>query len=128
MRLRHVALCGALLLLSSCSSGDDWDPAPQAWQDFSVRIETRPSPVRQGMNEFLVIASRQQHGFTSDLVVRIRTEDSDWIQAFPDGALGVYRRALMVKDPIHDHLYVRLERRGQNGELVYPLSKQSDSR
>lgn len=111
-----------LFLLTACSGGDAWDPAAQQWQDLSVRIETRPSPVREGMNEFLVIASRQQHGFTSDLVVYIRTEHSDWVQAIPDGALGVYRRALPIQDTRHDHLYVRLERHGKTGELTFALA------
>ncbi|HXH71362.1 MAG TPA: hypothetical protein VNI58_00915 [Mariprofundaceae bacterium] len=118
---RVVMLC-VTIALAACSGGDAWDPPLQHWQDMSVRIETRPSPVREGMNEFLVIAGRQQRGFTSDLVVHIRTENSDWKQAIPDGALGVYRRALPVLDAKHDHLYVRLERNGQRGELMFALS------
>jgi len=118
----RLPIVAALLLLAACTGGDAWDPAPQPWQDLSVSVQTRPSPVREGMNEFLVIASRQQRGFSSDLLVHIRTDSSDWVQAIPDGALGVFRRALPVRDPAKDHLYVRLERKGERGELVFALS------
>ncbi len=113
----------ALLMLSGCSSEEGaWTPEAQAWQDMSIRAETRPTVLRPGMNEFLVIANRQQRGFTSDLMVDVRTEHSGWKQAMPDGALGVYRRALPVKDVQHDHLYVRLQRKGERGEMVFPLA------
>jgi len=118
----RLSAIATLLLLASCTGGDAWDPAPQPWQDLSVSVQTRPSPVREGMNEFLVIASRQQRGFSSDLMVHIRTDGSEWVQAIPDGALGVFRRALPVRDPAQEHLHVRLERKGERGELVFALS------
>lgn len=118
MRLLLLAL-----LLSSCSLGEGgWAPPAQVWNDLSIRIETRPTVLRSGMNEFLVIANRQQHGFSSDLMVDVRTERSDWRQAMPDGALGVFRRALPVRDPQHDHLFVRLIRRGAQHEMVFSLA------
>ncbi len=119
----RMGIMAVLLLLAGCSSEEGaWAPAPQAWQDMSIRVETRPVVLRAGMNEFLVIANRQQRGFTSDLMVDVRTDHSGWKQAMPDGALGVYRRALPVKDVQHDHLYVRLQRKGQQGELVFSLT------
>lgn len=122
--MKHVLLA-CVLLLAACSPDEQaWAPAPQAWQDLTIRVETRPERVREGMNEFLVIANRQQRGFTSDLMVDVRTDASGWKQAMPDGALGVYRRALPVRDVVHDHLYVRLKRRQQQGELVFALSPQ----
>ena len=88
-----------------------------------MQIETRPTVIRPGMNEFLVIANRQQRGFTSDLMVDVRTEHSGgWKQAMPDGALGVYRKALPVSDIQNEHLYVRLQRRGEHAELVFALA------
>ena len=74
------------------------------------------------MNEFLVIANRQQRGFSADLVVDVRTENSDWKQAMPDGALGIFRRALPVRDVHKDHLYVRLHRKGEQREMVFALA------
>jgi len=116
-------MLGVLLAILGCSSEDhSWQAPAQAWQDMMIRVETRPTVLRQGMNEFLVIADRQQRGFTSDLMVDVRTEHSDWKQAMPDGALGVYRRALPVRDVQHDHLYVRLQRKGEHGELIFSLA------
>jgi len=122
-RVRWLVTLFALLFISACSSEEGaWAPSAQGWQDMSIRAETRPSVLRPGMNEFLVIANRQQRGFTSDLMVDVRTEHSNWKQAMPDGALGVYRRALLVKDVQHDHLYVRLQQKGKHGELVFSLA------
>jgi len=128
-----VMLLLAGSLIGGCSAGEDgWLPPAQQWHDISIRIETRPTVLRPGMNEFLVIANRQQHGFSSDLIVNVRTEHSNWRQAMPDGALGVYRRALPIRDASHDHLYVRITRsNGDKGELVFalaPASTQTDGR
>jgi len=127
MRLNAGLLCIGMFLFAACSSNQQtWTAPPQQWQNMSIRIETRPTVLREGMNEFLVIANRQQHGFTSDLMVDVRTENSDWKQAMPDGALGVYRRALPVKDVQHDHLYVRLFRKGKQGEMIFALAPDSE--
>ncbi|MDQ6999627.1 MAG: hypothetical protein Q9M12_01915 [Mariprofundus sp.] len=121
MRMYLLVLAG--LLLSSCSADEgNWSPAPQSWQDITIRMETRPAPIRQGMNEFILIANHQQRGFVNDLLVEVHTEHSGWKQAMPDGALGVFRRALPVKDVRHDHLYVRLTRRGQHHEMVFSFA------
>ncbi len=121
--MRYALLILLSAWLTACSPDPSaWAPAPQTWQDLTIRIETRPEQLRQGMNEFLVIANRQQRGFSSDLMVDVRTDSSDWKQAMPDGALGVYRRALPVRDVAHERLHVRLTRGGQRGELVFDLS------
>jgi len=122
-RVRKWAVLLIPLLFLSCADENAWAPQAQSWQDLSIRIETRPTVIRPGMNEFLVIANRQQRGFTSDLMVDVRTELSGaWKQAMPDGALGVYRRALPVKDVQREHLYVRLQRKGEDGELIFSLA------
>lgn len=121
MRIYLLVLAG--LLLFSCSADEgNWLPAPQSWQDITIRMETRPTPIRQGMNEFILIANHQQRGFVNDLLVEVHTEYSGWKQAMPDGALGVFRRALPVKDVLNDHLYVRLTRRGQHHEMVFSFA------
>jgi len=99
-----------------------WNAPPQHWQDMGFRIETRPTQVGVGMNEFLVIANRQQRGFINDLMVHIRTTSSGWKQAIPDGALGVFRRALPVKNIHKDQLFVRLDLKGEKTELVFNLA------
>jgi len=113
-----------VMLLSGCSGENEqiWSPQPQSWQDVTIRIETRPAPIRQGMNEFILIANHQQRGFVNDLLVEVHTEQGSWKQAMPDGALGVFRRALPVHDIRHDHLFVRLSRGGEHGEMVFALA------
>ncbi|MDQ6982941.1 MAG: hypothetical protein Q9M08_08085 [Mariprofundus sp.] len=121
MRLMGVYLLA--LLMSACSADEQsWSPKPQSWQDITISMETQPTPARVGMNEFLLIANHQQRGFVNDLLVEVHTEHSGWKQAMPDGALGVFRRALPVSDIEHDHLYVRLTRRGEQGEIIFALA------
>lgn len=114
-----------LLALAACTHDGTsaWTPAPQHWQEMTVRVESRPETPRVGMNEFLVMVDRPHHGFSTDLIVQVRTESSGgWKQAMPDGALGVYRRALRVGDLAHEHLFVRILRSdGARGELRFAL-------
>ncbi len=122
MRAWLAGAC-ALFLLAGCGEEAGWTPPPQRWQDLTIHIETRPSPLTPNtMNEFLVMADRQQRGFFNDLLVKVRTDGSQWRQAMPDGALAVYRRALPVGDPRKDHLHVLLIRHGERGELVFDLA------
>jgi len=115
-----------LLLLSACSSSETaWAPEPQVWDEFSIHFETRPESVRPGMNEFLVIVNREGRRHIPDLLVHIRTDSSKWKQAIPDGALGVYRRALLVNDIHADTLFVRLSYHGKKGELNFALAPES---
>ncbi len=117
-------LCMVLLLgsLISCSSEPVWQAEPQKWEQFTIHYETRPETIREGMNEFLVIVNRKGKRYIPDLLIHIRTEDSQWRQAIPDGALGVYRRALSVRNHAKpDHLYVRLAYHGKQGELKFDL-------
>jgi len=117
----------ALLILVSCShEPQGYVPPEQVWNDWHVRIETRPEQLRPGMNEFLVIIS-DAHGIRPKIgmLVMIRTDGSDWIQAIPDGGVGVYRRALPVRDPRHATLFVSIrEEEGahREGQLKFNLS------
>jgi hypothetical protein len=121
--MRHyIAIFFALWLVACSADEQAWSPPGQVWDDIAIRIETRPTVVVPGMNEFLVIANRQQRGFSADLVVDVRTENSNWKQAMPDGALGIFRRALPVRDVHTDHLYVRLHRKGEQREMVFALA------
>jgi len=109
--------------LAACAPSEPvWAPAAQHWQDVTINIQTQPSPIRTGMNEFLLITGHQQRGFGDDLLLMVRTEHSKWEQAIPDGGLGVFRRALPVKDIQHDHLYVRLSHNKKHGEMTFDLA------
>ncbi len=110
-----------LLLLTACSDEQAWSPPEQQWQDLRIRVESRPVVPRAGSNEFLIIAGHQQRGFINDLLVHVRSRNTQWKQAIPDGALGVFRRAVRIGDPEHDALYVRLRRGGEEGVLVFDL-------
>ncbi|MDQ6954797.1 MAG: hypothetical protein Q9M20_05075 [Mariprofundaceae bacterium] len=119
MKLKLLAM--VLFLLSACSSPEVWAPEPQQWEEFTIHLETRPEVMRQGMNEFLLIVNRKGQRHIPDLLVKIRTSNSKWKQAMPDGALGIYRRALQVQDLQHEQLYVRLSYRGKEGALTFDL-------
>jgi len=123
--MKCKCLAVMVLLLSACSSGDVWMPEPQLWDEFSIHYETRPEAVRPGMNEFLIIVNRDGKRHIPDLLVHIRTNASKWRQAIPDGALGVYRRALPVGDIHVDQLHVRLRYHGKEGELTFALAPQT---
>ncbi len=116
-----------LLLLSACSPSQPvWHAKAQQWGEFSVHFETRPEVLRQGMNEFLIIVDRKGIGkrHIPDLLVKIRVGNGRWRQAIPDGALGIYRRALSVNDIAQEKLHVSLRYHGKTGELHFDLAPQ----
>ena len=116
-------------LLSACSNEQSVILGPQQWQDLNFRVETRPSPLRVGMNEFIVIASRGEYKPGVGLVVMLRAdENGKWRQAIQDGFTGVYRRAVKVDDPATQSLSVHV-RRAKSDEkddetvLLFPLNQ-----
>ncbi len=119
-----------VLLLTACADDAAMRLGPQQWQDLEFVVETRPSPIRVGMNEFIVIASREVYKPGVGLVVTLRVGDKQkWRQAIPDGFTGVYRRALRVDDPQGQSLVVHVRRTesGKDGvdetELYFPLNQ-----
>ena len=124
-----MRICGLMLLLLLAGCADEqagYLPPEQVWNGLHVRIETRPVVMHAGMNEFLVIISDAK-GLRpkEDLLVRIHSRSSDWIQAIPDGGVGVYRRALPVKDPAHARLFVRIREESggkRQGEMVFDFT------
>jgi len=111
-----------LVLLAACGSDQVSDTQPQRWQGAEVRVESRPSPPRSGVNEFLVIVTGER-GPIHDIMVSIRTDDQDqWIQAIQDGEVGVYRRAAKVAPGTRSVLQVQLKRNGAEGILRFPLN------
>jgi hypothetical protein len=121
-----IAKYGALFLLGAlpaCGGERVADTPAQKWQDVEVRVETRPSPPRIGMNEFLVMVTGE-HGIpVYDLVVSLRTDDQDaWKQAIQDGQVGVYRRAARVEPGARSVLQVQIKRNGTENVLHFPLT------
>jgi len=114
-----VLLC---LLLSACSSSSTWTAPEQTWENFSIHFETRPEVLRQGMNEFLIFVNREGKKHIPDLLVKIQIDHDGMQQAMPDGALGIYRRALYVHDEKEDRLHVHLAFHGQEGDLFFALA------
>lgn len=111
-----------LVLLSACGGDRVTDTQPQKWQDAEVRVESRPSPPRPGVNEFLVIVTGER-GPVHDIMVSVRTDDQDqWIQAIQDGEVGVYRRAAKVAPGTRSVLQVQIKRNGAEGVLRFPLN------
>lgn len=119
------AKCIALLFtaaLSACGGGQVVDTPPQKWGEAVVRVETRPSPPRIGMNEFLVMVTGERGRPIYDLVVSLRTDDhDDWKQAIQDGQVGVYRRAAEATPGARSVLQIQIKRNGEESVLRFPL-------
>lgn len=118
----RVLLFAMLVLLSACGGRQAADSPPQILGDVEVRVESRPSPPRTGMNEFLVMVTGQRNKPISDTVISIRTAEQDtWRQAIQDGQVGVYRRAAEVESTTRSVLQVRVKRNGTESVLHFPL-------
>jgi hypothetical protein len=118
-----------IVILAACSDEAAVSLGPQQWQDFSFMVESRPSPLRVGMNEFIVIVNREGYKPGVGLIVSLRADDkAEWRQAIQDGFSGVYRRAIQVNDPQSDVLAVhvsksRAEDGGEETTLYFPLKQ-----
>lgn len=119
---RHCAALLMLAAVSACGGSQADDIPPQKWQDIDIRVESRPSPPRTGMNEILVLATGERGRPAYDLVVSLRTDDSDeWKQAIEDGQVGVYRRAVEVAPGTRSVLQVQIRRNDAESVLRFPL-------
>lgn len=131
MTITIARLCrtGWLLacLITACSAGDGEvgraSIPPQYWGDIQVRLETRPEPVRPGMNEFLIIATQKRGLPAYNMIVSLRTNTGQpWRQAIEDGESGVYRRALAIRDADRRlEVQIRQPRQGKEIVLHFPL-------
>lgn len=121
--MRSLIIILTAVLISACSEPDPrFQITPQQWNDIVVEVESRPTPVRPGMNEFLIITTTARGKPVSDLVVSLRAAPGgEWQQAIQDGHSGVYRRALRV--PGTPSLFVQLRKTRSDDEMVleFPL-------
>lgn len=127
----RIGLIVLLALLSGCTGEAVVRYGPQQWNETQFVVETRPSPVQAGMNEFIVIATRDDARPGVNFVVSLRIgELGEWHQAIQDGYTGVYRRAVRVVDPASDVLTVKVrESRGvAETTLYFPLGKPSPAK
>ncbi len=118
----------ALIALTACSKERVSMPS-QKWEDIKFEVETRPPSAVPGMNEFVIIASRSRRP-APDLILSIQIMGSGkWQQAIQDGHIGVYRKALVVRDPQQDTLLVRIRHSKKENKketiLEFPLIKQT---
>jgi len=117
-----------LLFISACS-GERMKMPAQQWDNTTFEVETRPTRAVSGMNEFLVIASRNGKR-VSEIIVSIQIMGTgEWRQAIQDGHIGVFRRSLFVRNPKEHSLLVRVRHADQENKeetiLEFPLRDQS---
>jgi len=117
MRILLIAVLG--LLLSACGAPDVQFQIPaQKWNDVVVEVQTRPAPVRPGMNEFLVLTTLERGKPVYHFVVSLRADESHaWQQSIQDGHSGVYRKAVNVPAG-SPYIYVKLRKKRSEEQVV----------
>lgn len=120
--MKRIWLLLMAWILVGCAPENSPTLPDQQWQDVTVHIEARPTPLKSGTSEFWVILNDPRGLPVFDVMVNLRADAGGWQQAIQDGHTGVYRRAVLVKDPASANLTVRLRRREQAGDLIYPLA------
>ena len=117
-----------VVLLAACSTPDPRYQIPtQMWNDVVVEVQVMPTPVRPGMNEFLVLTTLERGKPVPGLIVSLRAEQNkEWQQMIQDGHSGVHRRALHL--PGNPVLYVQLRKKRSEEMVVleFPLVFEDD--
>ncbi|HFE32303.1 MAG TPA: hypothetical protein ENJ17_03225 [Gammaproteobacteria bacterium] len=121
MRAMLLVVLSGLLL--ACAGDDAVLLGPQQWDDARFIVESRPSPIRRGMTEFIVIATRDKSRPGVGFVVSLQaSKGREWRQAIQDGYTGVYRRAVWVEDPLGGRLAVHVKKKdGAETTLYFPF-------
>jgi len=115
--MKNLILVLLVLTLGACTTEIPTTP-PQAWGEYSFRLESRPPVVKKGMNEFLLIGNFGERKRAVDLITSFRIGPTGkWSQAIQDGHTGVYRKAMNVVDPGSDVLYVHVKKRNDKNEI-----------
>lgn len=127
-RVMLFCVLGALLLNACSEEQHVAQIPPQKWNDYTVEMQSRPSPVVPGMNEFIVIISHGKGKPAHDFIVSVRIDDTaPWKQMIQDGYMGVFRRAVAVRDPSSEELNVQIQHGDDIGYLRFPLLSPSKS-
>ena len=115
-----AAMAGVLV---ACGGDSSLASPPQQWNGLDVRVESRPSPPRNGMNEFIVMVTGKHGRPIYNLIISLRTDDHDeWKQAIQDGQLGIYRRAVEVGPGSRSVLQVQIKHSQAESVLLFPLN------
>ena len=110
------------LILMACDSASPFHIPRMQWEGTEFALQLRPPVPRRGMNEFLIIGTREGRKPLGNAIVSLRVSESrPWRQAIQDGRTGVYRRALALDDPSTQSLQVRIQWEGKTGEISFPL-------
>jgi len=120
--MKKIWLLLASWLVLGCAPENLPTMPEQTWQDMTVHVEARPTPLKSGISEFWIILNDARGLPVHDVMVTMRADAGDWQQAIQDGHTGVYRRAVLIKEPARAVLTVRLRRKDQTGELFFPLA------
>ncbi len=117
--MRTVLIGVLAVLLSACGVPDVQFQIPvQKWEDTVIEVQTRPAPVRPGVNEFLIIATLERGKPVHHYVVSLRANESQpWSQAIQDGHSGVYRKAINVPAE-SPYLYIKLRKKRSDEQVV----------
>ena len=123
-----VLLVVTMTAVTSCSRSDAYILIPQRWNEHEILVEIRPGAPRQGMNEFVVVATNYNTGVPGyEYIVSLKMNADDrWQQMIQDGHSGVYRRAIAVKDPVNGVLVVQINHNREENkktEFTFPLAK-----
>lgn len=116
--MKKICLLFIVFLLASCTTEIPTSPSV-VWDEYTIRLESRPPIIEKGMIELLTLVDYEEKGRGWDLIVYYRMGPAGrWIQAMQDGHTGVYRRAMMVTDPIADVLHVHVKRKQSREEMA----------
>jgi len=123
MKFVSVGIALLAAILSGCSAAPEAISDPIKWEEAVIELQSHPSPVAVGMNEFMVVATEERGRPVRDLIISLRAGNGQWRQAIQDGHSGVYRRALAVPaGSVEIELKVRRKRTENEGILIFPIA------
>lgn len=120
---RLLLLC---VLIAGCGGDAAYLLPAQQWKGISFFIEVRPNPPVVGMNELLVVATRENRKPAFDMIISVSSNTQKQpVQTIQDGHSGVFRRALRLSDISEEQVYVHIQSREPNASgdttLSFPL-------
>lgn len=123
----HLLLLALTIVLTACG-GERISMPTQQWNNIKIAVETRPPRAVRGMNEFVIIASRNRKP-ASELIISIQVMGTGkWQQVIQDGHIGVFRKSLFLKNPQEQSLLVQIRHRKKENKgetiLEFPIRHQ----